>query len=270
MDIAEQISKEISGKLRGYEGMRPEKLIDCPSLLGAVGTSDPVRAYERVVGALDRMPQDKYTEALRNALGLAPNAADSLTGSGGRRGQFALSRDVSEETVKLWESRGITTLTRYLLSGLTEPKERLWVVSAIFYMFAGRVTGKRVRHIWKRANFLRFEYQLFTSEGEQPTNFIYHQLEPGHDVESLDLTLVFPENQPPQGVMAVDGMTTWDHMARNPQAVRLIDGPHRALSVLAEEDPPSAEEVEALGDAECYHVEWLHPEPMKLYGLTIT
>lgn len=109
---------EVEGDLASLiqdDGLTPQHVQRSADVIfKAVGSTDPEQVLNVIVRALDDMEQDKYTWALRNALGVNTTRPTNLSE---RRAAFLEGDDfqISEATLRRWERKAMAVLARNLV-----------------------------------------------------------------------------------------------------------------------------------------------------------
>jgi hypothetical protein len=263
MADAQAVSKEISSKLRGYDGLTAAKLMDCPAILEALGTTDPPQAYERFVQAIEALPDDRYLSALKNALRLDQMLPDSLTGRNGRRMLFGMMHSVSEETVKTWEARAIETLAQALTAA---SDERLRQQSVTYWIKEKRVFHKWVGSFWQTPDLQRMRYDnehRRNQNGKLPMPFAAHQIGPNESPEVIEINVIFDNDERPKAMYGFGDCDLFDFLTGAYQK-RDVQGPMPANELLRE---LKIDHEGVLADSTAYWLRFLEPIPLRIYGL---
>jgi hypothetical protein len=263
MAEAAELSKEISAKLRGYDGLSAARLGECPAILAALNATDPPAALTLFKEILGQLPDDKFSAALKCALRLDPTLPGNLTGRSGRRMVFALTHSVSEETVKTWEARAIETLAQMLAA---KPIERLTDIEAIFWIASGRICYKWTATFYEQGDkySTRLDSQELYIRRRQPTMpFAAYQLGTDEQPTSLAVNVIFQKDELPDGTFGYGGIDLFGFTTGNyePQVTK---GPHPGVSLLQE---LRLDVDDALRDSSYYQMRWFGPEPLKIYGI---
>jgi hypothetical protein len=273
MADASAVSKEISAKLRGYEGLTAVKLTECPAILEALGTTDPAEAYKRFVAAIESLPDDKYTDALKNALRLDPSLPDSLTGRSGRRMLFGFTSSVTEETVKSWEARAIETLAQVLVA---KPGEHLIEMAFVFFMEGRKLLYKSETRFWStvpgepgQAQYdtgVRIDTQNVHNNGLwKLTRHAIFQLQPDERPSAVELYTLFPEDDVPYLIIKVDAADVFTFINGEYEFVK-PGGPYAAVELLGDE-PPTEEQRKAYNGMMGYKARFEEPVAARIYGM---
>jgi hypothetical protein len=262
MTDAEAVSREIRSRLRRNEGLVAKKFTECPTVLEALGTTDPLEAHERFVTAIERLPDDKYTAALKNAFRLDKSLKENVSA---RRGIFSVTYSVSEETVKSWELRAIEALAQILIS---RPEE---VLDELFIMFIAdghRVAEMHHGYMWRSVtgSSQRLEVKKWANPGKVGFSFAVYQVASDERPQAIDIVLLFDNREPPQGAWIVPGVDFLTFMACAYTRIA-ADGPKPALDLIPgypyADDPDDRNLQEYVG----YQKRWLSPMPGDIYGI---
>jgi hypothetical protein len=133
MDKEQEVLRDIEDDLAGLiqdEGLTPTRLETYgPNIIKLFGVSSADFVVEQISFSLLDLPDDKYTQALKHALGLAyasredwPEKLQRLTGRRENlvtmRGEF---KGKSEDTLRRWERRAMPALARALVARSQDP-----------------------------------------------------------------------------------------------------------------------------------------------------
>jgi hypothetical protein len=266
------VSKEISKKLRAYEGLTAAKLADCPAILDALGTTDPAEAYKRFVAAVESLPEDRYTDALKSALRLDPTLPAGLTGGGGRRVHFGEKHFVGDGAVKLWEARAIETLAAALTAPSAGAVDVIHAVYIVDKYEAGGSTGARIStetifRRWTSADgrTSRHEKEEHVNNSEGLSMWALYQVQHDEHLSELLLDLIFAKDETPTGFYAFGGVNLFELSNHQLQPLK-VQGPKPAADVIPRlEREEGGENV--IGDYVSYSCIWTMPEPLKFYGV---
>lgn len=260
MTDPEAVSKELKAKIRGYEGLSAKKLAGCPHTLEALGTTDPLEAVERFKAVVGRLPDDKFTEALKNAIGLGAYRGSTLTE---RQIPYKSAKSASVDAIREWEERGIETLAAALTA---PPEERLREIGVAFPVIAvnqkPRVAGMLVISMWMTAegNKARTESREVVNNGLFNVPFAPYSLGADEHPERLRIGVGFEPGFTPTGVYAFGDL----------DAFSFFFGTYERLKVTDESMPPnmlSQVRGPAAKDMKMYEYLWENPMPGRIYGL---
>lgn len=265
MADAGAISKEISSKLRGYDGLSAAKLAECPALLEALDTTDPQQAYERLVQVIDsRLPDDRFTAALKYALRLDPSLPDSLTGRSGRRMVFGMIHAVSEETVKSWEARAIETLSQTLVS---RPNETLIFLGIIFWVINSHITYRTVVRLWQQgddtSSMRMGEHTDYIPESRIGFPFAAYQMGPDEHAKTITINMMFTNTELPKFIMGYGRTDFFGFLSGNYDGEE-VQGPRPGEQMV---DDVGIHMDVSLEDFSYYWIKWHNPQPLEVYGV---
>ena len=273
MPNASAIAMEIRRKLRGYDGLTPHKLIECPAILEALGTTDPQLAYELFKQELEHLPDNKYVSALKWALRIDPGLPEILTGSSGRRARFGSGHSVSEETVKLWEGRAIEALASALAAKSTD---RLEKIAVLFYIEEKRIIYTCVTRFWTNAplNLIRStsstNLRVVKQESANIKSMILphalYKLQHDEHPSTLDVYTVFPSSQLPEKTFEISipnavGPITFDDQQPD------LGGARIAVSLLDTDDLAALAQHAAVDETSGYMRRFVGLQRGAIYGI---
>lgn len=259
---AEVVAKEVSSKLRGYDGLTAAKLGDCPNILEALGTDNLTEALKRFTAVVEGLPEDKYTGALKNAFRLDPLAASSLTGRSGRRAAYGLVHSVSEETVKSWETRSIETLATALTA---KTEERLREVAVVFWVNQEGIVLRAVIHFWLKTDdtSIRQDVHETLNRGRMSAPLAAYQLGLHEQPEALQICLIFASNLLPEYVFGYGDLDIFGFITGSYEPIE-VTGPKPAIDLLQD---LLIDREGVLKDCSYYGYRWFDPKPMGIYGM---
>lgn len=259
---ARTLAGEVSANLRGWDGLTPASLSNCPTVLSALRTTDPTAGVQRLQDVLAKMPRDKWQAALANALRVSGEGPETLAA---RRKIFATLSSVSEETVKSWEGRAIEALAATLAA---ETSEHVRGLRLLYEVEDSRLKLQFESRLMESADgTFRVLSRHREGVGALRMRMAAYQLQADEPVEQLDMILVFPASQQPSQVYRInEAADLWD-LTSGSFRYGLVRAADLARDVLADLPPSErARWAESMRDAVTYSAGWEEPTVGRIYG----